>query len=105
MANKKKSFKITWKMVLALQIIASAVLFISVMKLGALPMLYLAIVAAILVLLNVLFALMMKPSKKRGKKNSLGKTFAKLLSVLMSVGLLLGCLYIEKGSSVLDMDE
>ena len=43
----------------------------------------LAIVAAILVLLNVLFALMMKPSKKRGKKNSLGKTFAKLLSVLM----------------------
>ena len=108
MSKKKKTNKqalsIDWRFVLILQIIASVALFISIFKLGALPTLYLALVGVILVLLDLLFALLMKPSKKKGKnKKQIGKLFAKIVSILMSIVLMLGCLYIEKGSSVLDM--
>lgn len=107
MANKKQtkksSFQISWKVVLLFQVIASVVLFISVMRLGALPFIYLAVFGAVLAIITGLFALMMKPSKKRGKKKqSVGKMLAKLACAFFSVVLLLGSLYIEKGNSVLN---
>ena len=98
--NKKKTLGFDWKIVLLIQVIASVALLISVMRLGMLPTLYLGIVAGILALLCLIFAVMMKPRKK---KNSIGKLFAKVVSLLLSILLALGCLYIEKGNSVLDI--
>ena len=98
--NKKKTLGFDLKIVLLIQVIASATLLISVMRLGMLPTLYLGIVAGILALLCLIFAVMMKP---RNKKNSIGKLFAKVVSLLLSILLALGCLYIEKGNSVLDI--
>jgi len=104
MAKKKKPFSIDWRIIFAIQVVASVVLFISVMKLGALPTLYLGIVAALLAVLCLLFAVWMKPSKKRKRgKKQINKIVAKFISVLLSTVLLLGCLYIEKGMSVLDL--
>ena len=98
--NKKKTLGFDWKIVLLIQVVASATLLISVMRLGMLPTLYLGIVAGILALLCLIFAVTMKPRKK---KNSIGKLFAKVVSLLLSILLALGCLYIEKGNSVLDI--
>lgn len=107
MAKKKKTnkqvFSIDWRVIFALQVITSAVLFLSVYRLGALPTLYLSVVGAILVLMNVIMAFMMKPNKRKVRKQQLRKLFAKILSILLSIVMTLGCLYIEKGISVLDM--
>lgn len=89
-----------WKIIVAIQVIASLLLVGLLFKLGALPMKYTIIAIVILVLLNIGMFFLMKPSSEKGK----GKTrtvIGKVLSVLLSILLLVGSLYIAKGDSTL----
>lgn len=92
--------KITsWKVIIAIQIIASLVLVALFFKLGALPMKYTLIIIAVVLLLCVGTFFLMKPSEnEKSVKNIVGK----VVSLLLSVVLLMGSLYIAKGNSVLD---
>lgn len=103
MSNKKSIIqKITqWKIIIAIQIIASLLLIALLFRLGALPIQYALVVIAILVILITGTFFLMRPSKKNGKlsaKNIIGK----IISVLLSVILLVGSLYIAQGNSVLN---
>ncbi len=92
--------KITsWKVIIAIQIIASLVLVALFFKLGALPMKYTFVIIAVVLLLCVGTFFLMKPSEnEKSVKNIVGK----VVSLLLSVVLLMGSLYIAKGNSVLD---
>lgn len=89
-----------WKVIIAIQVIASLVILGFLFKLGALPMKYILIIVAILALLCVGMFYMMKPSqvKNKGKvRNVVGK----FLSIILSVILLVGTLYIAQGDSII----
>lgn len=94
--------KITeWKVIIAIQAIASLLLIGFLFKLGALPMKYLIIIIALIVLLCVGTFFLMKPSqnKEKGKMRNL---VGKVVSILLSVLLLVGTLYISQGDYVLN---
>ena len=68
--SKKENIiqKVTqWRVILAIQVIASLILIGLLFKLGALPMLYAIIVIILLALLNVGVFFLMKPSKNKKK--------------------------------------
>lgn len=94
--------KITsWKVLFGIQVVASVLLIVLIMKLNALPMLYTIGVIIVVALFALLSFGLMKPSKEHGKgkvRNIIGK----IVSLLLSVLLLIGSLYIAQGNSVLD---
>ncbi|MCD7808881.1 MAG: LCP family protein [Erysipelotrichaceae bacterium] len=92
--------KITdWKVIFALQTIASLVLIALLFNLGILPMKYAIIAIAVLAIIDILVALLMKPSNGKGKvRNVIGKVVSLLLSIL----LMIGSLYVAQGNSALD---
>ncbi|MCD7839005.1 MAG: LCP family protein [Erysipelotrichaceae bacterium] len=93
--------KITdWKVIFALQTIASAVLVALLFNLGILPMKYAIIAIVVLAIIDILMLLLMKPSKNgKGKiRNIVGK----VISVLLSIILMIGSLYVAQGNSALD---
>ena len=71
-----------------------------ILKLDALPTMYLAVVVGILIFLLFFIFMIMKPSKKVGK----GKTreaIGKIISLLLSIVLIVGTVYIGQGNQVL----
>lgn len=89
-----------WQIVFGLQLIATLALIIFVVKLGALPTLYLGIIVAVLAILCLLMFLFMKPSKKEGK-GKIREAIGKIVSLLLSIVLIIGTLYIAQGDSTL----
>lgn len=89
-----------WQIVFGLQLIATLALIIFVVKLGALPTLYLGIIVAVLAILCLLMFLFMKPSKKEGK-GKIREAVGKIVSLLLSIVLIIGTLYIAQGDSTL----
>lgn len=108
MAKKAKNTnnliqKVTsWQVVIAIQAIASIALIALLFRLNALPMKYLLILIAVVVLLCVGTFFLMKPSSKKGQGN-VRNIIGKVVSLVLSVLLLIGSLYIAKGNSVLDL--
>ncbi|WP_028043607.1 LCP family protein [Candidatus Stoquefichus massiliensis] len=108
MAKKAKNTnnliqKVTsWQVVIAIQAIASIALIALLFRLNALPMKYLLILIALVVLLCVGTFFLMKPSSKKGQGN-VRNIVGKVVSLILSVLLLVGSLYIAKGNSVLDL--
>jgi len=93
--------KITdWKVIFALQTIASVLLVCLLFNLGILPMKYTIIAIVVFVIIDILMVLLMKPSKNgKGKiRNIIGK----VLSILLSILLMIGSLYVVQGNSFLD---
>ena len=102
--SKKENIiqKVTqWRVILAIQVIASLILIGLLFKLGALPMLYAIIVIILLALLNVRVFFLMKPSKNK-KKGKVRTVIGKFVSILLSVLLLVGSLYIAQRNSLID---
>ena len=102
--SKKENIiqKVTqWRVILAIQVIASLILIGLLFKLGALPMLYAIIVIILVALLNVGIFFLMKPSKNK-KKGKVRTVIVKFVSILLSVLLLVGSLYIAQGNSLID---
>lgn len=102
--SKKQNIiqKVTqWRVILAIQVIASLILIGLLFKLGALPMLYAIIVIVLVALLNVGTFFLMKPSKDK-KKGKVRTVIGKFVSILLSVLLLVGSLYIAQGNSLID---
>ena len=102
--SKKENIiqKVTqWRVILAIQVIASLILIGLLFKLGALPMLYAIIVIILFALLNVGIFFLMKPSKNK-KKGKVRTVIGKFVSILLSVLLLVGSLYIAQGNSLID---
>lgn len=102
--SKKENIiqKVTqWRVILAIQVIASLILIGLLFKLGALPMLYAIIVVILVALLNVGIFFLMKPSKNK-KKGKVRTVIGKFVSILLSVLLLVGSLYIAQGNSLID---
>ena len=105
--SKKENIiqKVTqWRVILAIQVIASLILIGLLFKLGALPMLYAIIVIILVALLNVGIFFLMKPSKNK-KKGKVRTVIGKFVSILLSVLLLVGSLYIAQvaqGNSLID---
>ena len=89
-----------WQVVLGLQLIATIALIVCVVKLGALPTLYLGIVAGLLALLCLGMYFFMKPSKQEGK-GKVREALGKIVSLILSIVLIIGTLYIAQGDSVL----
>lgn len=89
-----------WQIVFIIQLIATIVLAFYIIKLGALPTLYLAILLVVLLLLLVGLTLMMRPSKKK-KKGKVRQYFGKILSLLLSIVMVVGTIYIAQGDSTL----
>ena len=93
--------KITdYKVIISIQVFATLVLVGFLFKLGALPMKYILIILAVLVLLGLGTFFMMKPAKAKSKgkvRNAIGKC----LSILLSVVLLFGSLYVAQGDSTI----
>lgn len=93
--------KITqWKVILAIQIVASLVFIALVFKLGALPMKYAIIIIALIALLGIGMFFLMKPSHEK-EKGKVRTVIGKIISILLSILLLIGSLYIAKGDSTL----
>ena len=102
--SKKENIiqKVTqWRVILAIQVIASLILIGLLFKLGALPMLYAIIVIILLALLNVGVFFLMKLSKNK-KKGKVRTVIGKFVSILLSVLLLVGSLYIAQRNSLID---
>ena len=102
--SKKENIiqKVTqWRVILAIQVIASLILIGLLFKLGALPMLYAIIVIILVALLNVGIFFLMKPSKNK-KKGKVRTVIGKFVSILLSVLLLVRSLYIAQGNSLID---
>lgn len=92
---------VQWKVIIAIQILASLLLIGFIFKLGALPMKYTIIVIVLVALLCVGTFLLMKPSKD-DNKGKIRNIIGKVVSIILSVILLLGSLYVSKGDSVLN---
>lgn len=89
-----------WQVVIGLQVLASVLLFMFVLNLGALPTLYLVLVGGLLFVLLTISFFLVKPSKKENK-GKVREAIGKLVSVLMSVVLIVGSIYISQGNDVL----
>lgn len=102
MAKKKNIIQtITqWKVIIAIQVIASLILVGFLFKLGALPMKYILIIVAVVALLCLGTFFMMKPSKNKDK-GKVRNVIGKFLSIILSVVLLFGSLYIAQGDSTI----
>ncbi len=93
--------KITdWKVIFALQTIASLVLVALLFNLGILPMKYAIIAIIVLAIIDILVALLMKPS--RNGKGKVRNIIGKVVSLLLSIILMIGSLYVAQGNSALD---
>ena len=98
--SKKVNKIVRWQIVLGLQFLASLLLFLFIFKLGALPPMYLALLAGILfVFLGVSF-LLMKPSKDKSK-SKVREAIGKIVSLLLSVVMIIGTIYIGQGNDAL----
>ncbi len=102
---KRRSFTI-------LQMIASAIFSIFVIKTGLLPVKYIILLILILIALVFLLTAMMKPNKRkkregrharkvRQKKNGPRQAIGRLLSLALSIVLVAACFYVKKGSQTL----
>lgn len=89
-----------WKVIIAIQVIASLVILGFLFKLGALPMKYILIIVAVLIILCLGTFFMMKPSKVKNK-GKVRNGFGKFISIILSVILLVGSLYIAQGDSTI----
>ncbi len=91
--------KITsWKVMFAIQLIASILLVGLLFKLSILPTKYFGIVIGILVVLDLIFFFLLKSTHDKGVKSII----IKIISLLLSAALLFGSLYVAKGNSTLD---
>lgn len=102
--SKKKNLvqKITnWKIIVAIQIIASLIFIGLLFKLGALPMKYAIVVIVLIALLCLGTFFLMKPSKI-SNKGKIRNIIGKFVSVLLSLLLLMGSLYVAQGDSVIN---
>lgn len=90
----------SWPVFVLLQVIASAILVMSIVKLGVLPNLYLGVFIGGLAGLVLIIWLLMKPSKTEGK----GKVriiFGKIISLLLSIAFVVGSTYVNQGTEVI----
>lgn len=90
----------SWPVFALLQVIASVILLLNIMKLGMLPDLYLGILGGGLAVLVLLTWLLMKPSKVEGKGKA-RQIFGKFISLLLSVVLIVGSTYVNQGTEVI----
>lgn len=91
---------VDYKIIIAIQIVASLIFIGIIFKFGAIPIKYILIIAAITILLCIITFFLMKPSKEinTGKvRNVLGK----IISLLLSLALLFGSLKVAEGDSTL----
>lgn len=94
--------KITnWPVVLTIQIVASVALLALLFKLGVVPTKYMIILVLVLALLGVLMYFFMKPVKGRHTVNA-RQSIGKIVSLILSIILLIGSVYVAKGSSTLN---
>ncbi len=90
--------KITdYKIIIAIQLIASCMFIGILLKLGALPLKYLLIIILLVLLLCIITFLLMKPSDKAKVRNIIGK----IISLLLSIALLFASLKVAEGDSTL----
>ncbi|MCD7949522.1 MAG: LCP family protein [Erysipelotrichaceae bacterium] len=92
--------KITdWKVIFALQTIASLILVALLFNLGILPMKYAIILLAVLAIIDILVAFIMKPTKTG--KGKIRNVVGKMVSLLLSILLMISSLYVAQGNSAL----
>ena len=98
--SKKKRFVIKWPIILGVQFLASVLLMVFVLKLGALPTTYLIAVGAVLGVLLLINYFLMRPSKKH-ESSKTREAIGKMISLLLSVVLIVGSIYISQGNDLL----
>lgn len=92
---------ISWPVVLTIQVIASVALLFLLFKLGVVPTKYMVILVAVLAVLALLMYFFMKPSKGKHAVNA-RQSIGKIISLVLSIVLLIGSVYVAKGSSTLN---
>ena len=97
--NKIKKI-IDWKVVIAIQAIASIALVALLFKLGIVPTMYMLIISLVLALLCLIMFFFTKPAKGRHAGNA-RQAVGKIISLLLSIVLLVGSFYVVKGDSTL----
>lgn len=92
---------ISWPVVLTIQVLASVALLFLLFKLGVVPTKYMIILVAVLAVLALLMYFFMKPAKGKHAVNA-RQSIGKIISLVLSIVLLIGSVYVAKGSSTLD---
>lgn len=92
---------ISWPVVLTIQVIASVALLFLLFKLGVVPTKYMIILVVVLALLALLMYFFMKPAKGKHAVNA-RQSIGKIISLVLSIVLLIGSVYVAKGSSTLN---
>lgn len=92
---------ISWPVVLTIQVIASVALLFLLFKLGVVPTKYMIILVAVLAVLALLMYFFMKPAKGKHAVNA-RQSIGKIISLVLSIVLLIGSVYVAKGSSTLN---
>lgn len=92
---------ISWPVVLTIQVVASVALLFLLFKLGVVPTKYMIILVVVLALLALLMYFFMKPAKGKHAVNA-RQSIGKIISLVLSIVLLIGSVYVAKGSSTLN---
>ena len=92
---------ISWPVVLTIQVLSSVALLFLLFKLGVVPTKYMIILVAALAVLALLMYFFMKPSKGKHAVNA-RQSIGKIISLVLSIVLLIGSVYVAKGSSTLN---
>lgn len=92
---------ISWPVVLTIQVVASVALLFLLFKLGVVPAKYMIILVVVLALLALLMYFFMKPAKGKHAVNA-RQSIGKIISLVLSIVLLIGSVYVAKGSSTLN---
>lgn len=92
---------ISWPVVLTIQIITSVALLFLLFNLGVVPTKYMIILVLVLALFVVLMYFFMKPVKGKHTVNA-RQSIGKIVSLILSIVLLIGSIYVAKGSSTLN---
>lgn len=92
---------ISWPVVLTIQVIDSVALLFLLFKLGVVPTKYMIILVVVLALLALLMYFFMKPAKGKHAVNA-RQSIGKIISLALSIVLLIGSVYVAKGSSTLN---
>lgn len=92
---------ISWPVVLTIQVLSSAALLFLLFKLGVVPTKYMIILVAVLAVLALLMYFFMKPAKGKHAVNA-RQSIGKIISLVLSIVLLIGSVYVAKGSSTLN---
>ncbi|MEF2615829.1 LCP family protein [Faecalibacillus faecis] len=92
---------ISWPVVLTIQVLSSVALLFLLFKLGVVPTKYMVILVAVLAVLALLMYFFMKPAKGKHAVNA-RQSIGKIISLVLSIVLLIGSVYVAKGSSTLN---